>query len=142
MLVFLKQRLEYKMKIVINECYGGFGLSNEAILRLLDLGSDYVKTIEPRDYYGKDWEKRFQNDLDGKRSWGPIIKDGKIVLDEYRDQDARNCPFLIQVVEEMGEASFGNFAKLKIIEVPDDLDLEIDNYDGVEHIAEAHRTWS
>lgn len=53
----------------------------------------------------------------------------------------RNDPILVQVVEEMGEESYGGYAKLKIVEIPDDVDWFIDEYDGMEHIAESHRTW-
>jgi hypothetical protein len=49
---------------------------------------------------------------------------------------------LVQVVEELGKEANGNYAKLEIIEIPDDVDWEIDEYDGMEHIAEKHRTWS
>jgi hypothetical protein len=31
---------------------------------------------------------------------------------------------------------------LKIVEVPADVEWVIDVYDGNEHVAEAHRTWS
>ncbi len=34
-----------------------------------------------------------------------------------------------------------NFAKLKVVEIPDDVDWEVENYDGIEWIAEKHRIW-
>jgi len=34
------------------------------------------------------------------------------------------------------------FADLKIVEIPDGTNYEIDEYDGNEHVAEVHRTWS
>jgi len=49
---------------------------------------------------------------------------------------------LIKVIKELGEASNGRNAKLKIIEIPDDVEWEIEEYDGIEHIAEYHRTWN
>ena len=36
---------------------------------------------------------------------------------------------------------FGFAANLKIVEVPDDVNWEVVQYDGLEHIAEKHRTW-
>lgn len=54
----------------------------------------------------------------------------------------RSDPDLVRVVEEMGEAANGRFARLRVVEVPDDVEWEIDEYDGTEHVAEKHRTWS
>ena len=59
---------------------------------------------------------------------------------ESRDIE-RNDPVLVKVVEELGSKSFGFAANLKIVEIPDDVDFVIQEYDGSEHIAEAHRTW-
>ena len=84
------------MKVVINKCYGGFGLSKEALARYEELGG-----------YG------FQ----------------------------RNDPILIQVIEELGEDANGDFAELKIVEIPDDVEWFIEEYDGMEWVAEKHRTW-
>jgi hypothetical protein len=42
----------------------------------------------------------------------------------------------------MGEAADGAFAELKVIEIPDGVEWQIDEYDGTEWIAEKHRTWS
>ena len=53
----------------------------------------------------------------------------------------RDDPALIQVVEEMGEAADGIFASLFIIEIPDGVKWQIKEYDGLEWIAEEHRTW-
>jgi hypothetical protein len=36
----------------------------------------------------------------------------------------------------------GQFSELKIVEVPDDVNWYIEEYDGMEHVAERHRTWS
>jgi hypothetical protein len=30
---------------------------------------------------------------------------------------------------------------LEIVEIPDDVEYTIEEYDGLEHIAEKHRTW-
>jgi hypothetical protein len=50
---------------------------------------------------------------------------------------------LIAVIEEMGVAeASGKYAEITIVEVPDDVKWHIDEYDGIEHVAEDHRTWS
>lgn len=54
----------------------------------------------------------------------------------------REDPLLIQAIEELGEEANGRCAKLKIVEIPDDVEYEIEEYDGNEHIAEVHKTWS
>lgn len=92
------------MKIVINRCFGGFGLSEKAL--------EEYKTRKGIDE--KIW------------SWGIN----------------RDDPDLIDIVENMGKAANSGFAKLKIVEIPDDVEWEISEYDGLEHIAEKHRTWS
>jgi hypothetical protein len=53
----------------------------------------------------------------------------------------RDDSSLVQVVEEMGSAANGPESSLYIVEVPDDVDWHIQEYDGVEHVAENHRTW-
>lgn len=55
---------------------------------------------------------------------------------------ARDDAYLVRVVRELGEDANGDFAYLKIIEIPADVDWEIDEYDGREWVAEKHRTWS
>ena len=90
------------MKIVINNCHGGFGLSSMAERLYQELA-----------------QKKFIN-----------------------DDEERACPFLVQVVEQLGEDASDSYADLKIVEVPDDVNWCIEEYDGKEWVAEVHRTWS
>ena len=53
----------------------------------------------------------------------------------------RADPDLVQVVEELGEESFDTYAELKIVEIPEGVSWYIHEYDGLEHVAERHRTW-
>lgn len=53
----------------------------------------------------------------------------------------RHNPKLVECIEKLGESANGLCADLKIIEIPDDVDYIIEEYDGIEHIAERHRTW-
>lgn len=53
----------------------------------------------------------------------------------------RTDPKLVECVETLGDIASGSLAKLKVVEIPDDVEWEIDDYDGVEWIAEVHRTW-
>jgi hypothetical protein len=92
-------------RIVINECYGGFGLS--------DLAEQRYKQMVGID--DKDW------------SYYNI---------------ARDDPYLVKIVREMGTAANGPHANLKIVDVPADVEWKISEYDGNEWVAEKHRTWS
>ena len=91
------------IKVVINACHGGFGLSAEALNKYRALG------ITDPDFYSRN-----------------IPRD-----DEH----------LIAVVELMGSAADGEYAELKIVEVPDDVNWYVEEYDGKEWVAERHRTW-
>lgn len=60
---------------------------------------------------------------------------------EFNDANHRTDSILIQVIEELGERANGRFANIKIIEIPDEINYIIQDYDGVEWVAEVHRTW-
>ena len=53
----------------------------------------------------------------------------------------RDDPILVQIVEEMGDNANGGYAELKVVEIPDDADWYVEEYDGSEWVAERHRTW-
>lgn len=86
------------MKVVINEGFGGFGLSREA-----------------EEYLNGNWWDYYEN---------------------------RSDPKLVLCVEELGAKANGMFSHLKVVEIPDGVDYIIQEYDGMESIAERHRTWS
>jgi hypothetical protein len=48
---------------------------------------------------------------------------------------------LVRLVDELGEEANGHGAKLKIVEIPDDVKWEIEKIDGVEHVRAVHGTW-
>jgi len=60
----------------------------------------------------------------------------------FGEEDINRCdPVLIQVIEELGDVANGDHAELAIVEIPDDVQWEIAEYDGSEHVAEKHRVW-
>ena len=61
---------------------------------------------------------------------------------EDPDDLERDDPLLVECVGTLGEEANGRFSELKIVEIPDDVDYLIEDYDGREHVAEKHRTWS
>lgn len=92
------------MKVVINNCYGGFGMTNAALE-----------------------EYKSRRDITDENFW-------------YYDIP-RDCPVLVSMVEEQGSAMNGEFSDLKVVEIPDDVEWYVEEYDGMEHVAESHRTW-
>lgn len=110
------------MKIVINSDYGGFSLSDWAIETYADRKGIKLKKEKTT------FDITLYTNIDTNE---PV---------ESRDIE-RNDPVLIKVVEDLGSKSFGFAANLKIVEIPDDVDWEVVQYDGLEHIAEKHRTW-
>jgi hypothetical protein len=62
---------------------------------------------------------------------------GKI-YDEFRRDDPR----LVEAVRALGVEASGRFANLKIVEIPDDVEWHVHEYDGYETVHEAHRSWS
>ncbi len=55
---------------------------------------------------------------------------------------ARDDPDLVEIVERMGETADGPFAQLKVVEIPDDVKWQVEEYDGREWVAEVYRVWS
>ncbi len=141
------------MKIVINDKFGGFGLSNEAIDRYVELSE--LKLFK---HYDEQWkwncyftvpyevyERVHKNDMtktewEGKDKGYGRYRDSNELSWSFRDVE-RNDPNLVRVVEELGDSANGNHAKLKVVEIPDDVEWQIEEYDGTEWVAEKHRTW-
>ncbi len=102
-------------KIAYNACFGGFSLSREAVL----LG---------RRLTGENWCPCSIK--------GDLYEDGLPVEYDYGGGRGmtRTDPILIQVIEELGPAASGEFAKLAIAEVPSGTRYRIDEYDGNERV--------
>lgn len=119
------------MKVAINRCFGGFGLSDEAFENLLarkNVAFEKVKTNS--NLFGSNY---YQAGHAG---------DDDYYISPYDYTENRSDPDLIAVIEEMGQASWGWAAEIAIVEIPDDVKWHIHEYDGIEHVAEDHRTWS
>lgn len=73
-----------------------------------------------------------------------LYKAKKNITDDdfYYFDVERNDPVLVEVVEKLGEDANDDYSKLKIVEIPDDVQWQIVEYDGWEHVAEKHRTWA
>ena len=54
----------------------------------------------------------------------------------------RNNQYLVRVVEELPDEANGRFAELKVVDIPDEVEWQLEEYDGKEWIAEKHRIWN
>jgi len=147
------------MKIAVNKCFGGFGLSplakqeiarrkgkpcyfftrdmrgNHYIPCALDEAKDayivFTYTVpNPQDY------RLDERDEDGL--WkGANARSESISI----DFGERTDPDVIAVIEELGAKASDKYARIEIVEIPDGVDWEIDEYDGVETVHEKHRSW-
>lgn len=128
------------MKVVINKRHGGFSLSHAAVMRYAELAGMtlYFESSLVSDMvnYYKVPVEEFKQLVNSGASYSilnPLMfSEGSICRDD---------PMLVQVVEELGDAANGRYSKLKVVEIPDDIEWIIDDYDGVEWVAERHRTW-
>lgn len=104
-------------EIVVNDKVGGFSLSRAAFLRLKEMGN---------------------KEAIGERESGPPSEREHCLWNIPRDDKD-----LVAVVKELGKKANGSSALLKIVEIPDDVEWEIENYaHGHERVAEKRRTWS
>lgn len=150
------------MKIAINVCHGGFGLSKKAVKRLAELqgrpcfffkpvGTTFKYTPiteEEDDFLWTAFDIPDLSILPPFEPWTELSQEQRQAANDAFDRhkidsypEKRDDPLLIQVLEELGPLANGRLAKLKIVEVPDDVEWEIDEYDGWETVEEKHRSW-
>lgn len=121
-------------KIVINCCYGGFGLSEEGMRRYAELkGLPFYVWIQPG----------FQSDM--FKQYFTADPSGMTKIDDefYRkhglyDNDLdRTDPALVQVIEDLGDKANGAYARLEVVELTKGTCYRINEYDGYESIETA-----
>jgi hypothetical protein len=141
--------------VVINKQHGGFGLSQAAIERYLEIkglvhwaeDNERFSSLTGPTYWLVPKEQRVSDPTAevwhsmtiAERQQHNQLYSQQVFSD--RDLD-RDDPILVQVVQELGSEASGRFADLKVVEIPVDVDWIIDEYDGLEWVAEKHRTWS
>jgi hypothetical protein len=117
------------MKIVFNNCRGGFDLSEQAIALFakkkklalfLVRGTETImhRIYRKNFYYTKSKDNRL-NDKDGL--W-------------HIDQIPRNDLDLVSVVEELGKLANTNYSRLSIVDIPDNVSYRIEQDDGQETV--------
>ena len=137
------------MKIVINTCFGGYSLSHRAMLTYC-----FLKGIEiwpeKDDFYWDYWtvppetrvphkppEEFYAMPLAARKAYNDAYT-AQIICGSDIDRDD---PILVQVVELLGEAAWGDYANLKVVDIPRGVTWHIADYDGKEHVVENHRVW-
>lgn len=113
--------------VVYNDCFGGFGLSDEAIIRYHELKGVPIYNIKTESF-----SFFFYEDLNG-RSIAQMQEDG--VKKFHCWEIDRHDPILVQVVQELGEKANGDFAKLTIHQICGNR-YRIGDYDGQETVIE------
>lgn len=136
------------MKVVINKCFGGYGLNMKAqkeIARLKGMQLWFYTgsgRIAERLKMVKDEVEPFilvavTKNFGNEATWGEIdnfIFNAKEL--ERNDKD------LTQALENLGVKNCNTrFSELKIVKIPDGMEYEITDYDGVETLHEKHRSW-
>lgn len=151
------------MKIVINACFGGFNLSPFGVKELARrkgkecyfFTSPMAGPYEPLTINGAEEAFIFTafsiphpNEVLGIKKWSEMSAEEKAEHNEMYDKysiNKREIPRddkdLVELVEEFGDKMSGCYARLKVVEIPDGVEWEIEEYDGNETIAEKHRTW-
>lgn len=125
------------MKIIKNNCFGGFSFSKEV--------ADWLEAH-------KGWVVNrlsgIEHDLsvsecDAYQYMSSAVGFSLISNTSYisRRRDRRCDPDLIECVEALGKKANGSAAELVVVEIPDDVEWEVQEYDGYETIVEQHRSW-
>ena len=105
-------------QVVVNSCYGGFGnFTEEAVKLYKKIGGPLV--FEKGNFCSEDYYSITKY----KDEW---ISDS--------DVKVRTDPTLVKVVLELGEKASTLFSKHEVVEISDDAEYEISDYDGVETV--------
>ena len=131
------------IKIVINtRRYGAFGLSLKAVKYLAQKKSKLIEKIPIEKWKMRPEEFKIDvgNGFKAHRfTKGLLLKNN--ILYVCNVDAHRTHPDLIEVVEKLGKEAWGDWAELKIIEIPDDVDWTICECNGIEWVAEKRRIW-
>lgn len=125
-------------KIVINSTYGGFNISQEGFEWLIEKGVPVVGYFRDRDHGGDDDQPVIYDQTIGDEEQRAYHRTGYFerYWTTYYDKH-RTDPLLVEFVEKHPDKA----GTLSVVDVPDDVEWQIMEYDGLEWVAEKHRTW-
>ena len=125
-------------KIVISSDYGGQG-SGIGNFRLSDDAVDYLVSKKGWNCYTN------VDDVDESNpyifQWESQYIPSRVEYVVPLTNDLRLHKDLIECIETLGAEASGYFSNLKVVDVPNDVKWEIKQCNGVEWVAEVHRTW-
>lgn len=137
------------MKVILNKCYGGFGVSQEAYelyakKKGIELFAYKLDFKNGKPIYRKTDMSSSIFTITFTKDFGDYVElsddnSEKYIL-ELRGNH-REDPVLIEVVEELGDRVNSPFSKLVVVDIPDGMEYEIDDYDGVETLHQKVETW-
>lgn len=137
------------MKVILNKCFGGFCVSQEAYeLYAKKKGIE----IFSYDFRYKNGKPTYRKTNAGSsifnttftKDFGDYIEMSDDDFDKYYlnlDESHREDSVLIEVVEELGKKANGPFGELVVVDIPDGMEYEIDEYDGVETLHQKVEKW-
>ena len=140
------------MKVVINTCWGGFGVTNEVrALMAKKKGIELVWKAREAYSFTPETDKVVTEEvaisLDTNLGYAEIAGEEespgnpKRFLPDWEIE--RDDKDLIEAIEEIGvEKASDSLSALSIVEIPDDINWGIHEYDGMESVEESHRSWS
>jgi hypothetical protein len=157
------------MKVAINACFGGFSLSPEAVELIAKWQgkkcyffkheytpdheikhSPITKAEASKGIFWTAFTVPNPDEVVGsEKNWHQMTDEEKaahnaawdsINIESGRELN-RTDPLLIRVIEKLGKKAGDKFSELRIVEIPDGTEYEIDEYDGNESIHEVHRSW-
>ena len=137
------------MKILLNKCFGGFHVSADAYKLYCE-----KKGIDCYFYNENSWNT-LQRWTFEKAQKDPycycVSKDlgncvdyntlSNYIIKSPRAYDLRTDKTWIEVVEELGDKVNTWASDIRVIEIPDGIEYEIDDYDGIETVYEKRRCW-
>ena len=118
-----------KCKVVINTCYGGFELSDEAVLWLEQNAKD--KKL-------REFLKEKRKELSQKKSKFDTVEScmASELLFSFCDNGIpRHHPDLVKVVETLKDKASGNYSDLKVVTLKGNK-YRVEEYDGSEYVME------
>lgn len=122
-------------KVMINKCYGGFGFSEKAMKLYVER-----KGLDVKPYLWERFDKNkkpilltweaYQTEFEDSWQTCLLHDNGSYFSQEIEREDE----VMVTIVEELGEEANSQYSEIRIVEIMDDEEYEIHDYDGVESL--------